>query len=182
MEWGRGILFAHTFPGDDGSSMPGRRIASFALYDADRGPAMRRLGVVEGSVVQHSLRPQDIPADLVSEVADGLSEWPQPWEAIIRTAFRRHRVTGTPIAEFVPTRLAAGRLALVGNAAHVPTPMTGSGFDESVEDAESIRSALTSISGATVPAALRAYEAERLTAVQRTVESGQGFSRSFAGT
>ncbi|MEV7762015.1 FAD-dependent monooxygenase [Curtobacterium flaccumfaciens] len=182
MEWGRGILFAHAFPGDDGSSLPGHRIASFALYDAERGPAMRRLGVVEGSVVQHSLRPQDIPADLVSEVTAGLREWPQPWSAIIRTAFRRRRVTGTPIAEFVPTRLAAGRLALVGNAAHVPTPMTGAGFDESVEDAESIRTTFAGISATTVPAALRAYEAERLRAVQRMVESGQGFSRSFAGT
>ncbi|MGN7222420.1 FAD-dependent monooxygenase [Curtobacterium flaccumfaciens] len=181
MEWGRGILFAHAFPGDDGSSRPGNRLMSFALYDADRGPAMRRLGVVEGSVVQHSLRPRDIPAALVDEVTAGLAEWPQPWAAIIRSAFRRGRVTGTPIAEFVPTHLAAGRLALVGNAAHVPTPMTGSGFDESVEDAESIRTTFTGMGAADVPAALRAYEAERLMAVQRMVESGQGFSRSFAG-
>ncbi|PZF56334.1 monooxygenase [Curtobacterium sp. MCSS17_008] len=182
MEWGRGILFAHAFAGDDGSSAPGHRIVSFALYDADRGPAMRRLGVVEGTVVQHSLRPADIPADLVTEVAAGLAEWPQPWAAIIRAAFRRGRVTGTPIAEFVPTRLVHGRLALVGNAAHVPTPMTGSGFDESVEDAESIRTAFAGAGTGDVPAALRRYEAERLMAVQRMVESGQGFSRSFAGS
>lgn len=39
---------------------------------------------------------------------------------------RRHRaVTGTPIAEWVPSVLSNGRLAIIGDAAHVQTPMTG---------------------------------------------------------
>jgi len=44
----------------------------------------------------------------------------------------------TPIAEYVPDRLVNGRLALVGDAAHVPTPMTGCGFSASLDDAEAI--------------------------------------------
>ncbi|WP_442852616.1 FAD-dependent monooxygenase [Arthrobacter sp. 131MFCol6.1] len=46
-------------------------------------------------------------------------------------SIERRAVIGTPIAEYVPARLARGRVAIVGDAAHVPTPMTGSGFAES---------------------------------------------------
>ncbi|WP_442853138.1 FAD-dependent monooxygenase [Arthrobacter sp. 9MFCol3.1] len=43
------------------------------------------------------------------------------------------------MAEYVPARLARGRVAIVGDAAHVPTPMAGSGFPESLCDAEAPR-------------------------------------------
>jgi 2-polyprenyl-6-methoxyphenol hydroxylase-like FAD-dependent oxidoreductase len=46
------------------------------------------------------------------------------------------------IAEYVPDKLVKGRVALVGDAAHVPTPMTGSGFSASLHDAETLAAAI----------------------------------------
>jgi 2-polyprenyl-6-methoxyphenol hydroxylase-like FAD-dependent oxidoreductase len=42
---------------------------------------------------------------------------------------------GAPIAEYLPKRLARGPLAILGDAAHVLSPMTGSGYATAVEDA-----------------------------------------------
>jgi 2-polyprenyl-6-methoxyphenol hydroxylase-like FAD-dependent oxidoreductase len=181
MEYGRDILFAYALPGEDGSMTPGERDLGFAIYDAARNATLRRLGVVEGSVVQRSLRGPDIPDETLQQVLRGLDQWPQEWADVIREAMRRRAVVGTPIAEYVPLRLASGRLALVGNAAHVPTPMTGSGFDASLADAEALGEAMSRVeSPDDVPAALADYEASRLPEARRLVESGQSFSRSFA--
>ncbi len=72
------------------------------------------------------------------------------------------------------------RLALVGDAAHVPTPMTGAGFSASLDDAEAIaESVAAGVHGSALPMALRQYERERLGTVRNMVQSGQQFSRSF---
>ena len=71
-------------------------------------------------------------------------------------------------------------MVLVGDAAHVPTPMTGRGFGTSLDDAAALARSLHDAYGSRVPDALTAYEAERLAPAQSLVLSGQGFSRSFA--
>lgn len=181
MEYGDNILFAHALAGPDGSMSPGRRELVYAIYDARHNADLRRLGVIQGPVVQHSLRGRDIPDGLLAQIIDDLDEWPRPWRLVIGEAVRRRQITGTPTAEYVPLRLASGRIALVGNAAHVPTPMTGSGFDASVADAEALMTAVALAEDpADVPDALLTYEADRLHSAQRLVESGQSFSRSFA--
>lgn len=50
-------------------------------------------------------------------------------------------MTGTPVAEYVPDRLVRGRVALVGDAAHVTDPMTGRGSAEALRDAKSLAAA-----------------------------------------
>ena len=54
--------------------------------------------------------------------------WPSPWREAILDCVHQQAVIGTPIAEYLPEWLANGRLAIVGDGAHVPTPMTGKGF------------------------------------------------------
>jgi 2-polyprenyl-6-methoxyphenol hydroxylase-like FAD-dependent oxidoreductase len=85
----------------------------------------------------------------------------------------------------MPSRLTAGRVCLVGDAAHLPSPMTGSGFSASAEDALSLADALvdtvdSSDSAHGFAAGLARYEAVRLDAARQLVRSGQSFSRSFA--
>lgn len=87
---------------------------------------------------------------------------------------------GTPVAEYLPTRLSRGRVCLVGDAAHVPSPMTGRGFDASALDAISLAEALErDLSESGVADALDRYEVARLGAGRELVCSGQSFSRSF---
>lgn len=90
-------------------------------------------------------------------------------------------MTGTPVAEYLPDQLVSGRVALVGDAAHVSTPMTGRGFAVAVDDAEALSHALAQHSAGTdVPEALLAYEHRMLGPARELVTAGQAFSRSFA--
>jgi 2-polyprenyl-6-methoxyphenol hydroxylase-like FAD-dependent oxidoreductase len=174
-------LLGYPLPDDAGSHTPGRRRLGWAWYDATRNDLLRRTGAVRNGVVQHSLTGGQIPAGTYGElVRDARRTWPSPWqEAIIETLERREAVC-TPISEYVPERLVHERAALVGDAAHVPTPMTGSGFAASLADAGAIADALAGVSHHDVPEALLAYEDHRLHAARRLVLGGQQFSRSFA--
>ncbi|MCP3769112.1 MULTISPECIES: hypothetical protein [unclassified Streptomyces] len=70
------------------------------------------------------------------------------------------------------------RQDLVGDAAHVPAPMTGSGFSMVAAGAEAVAAGLQEQGMAP---ALERCERTRLATVRRSVESGQQFSRSFTG-
>jgi 2-polyprenyl-6-methoxyphenol hydroxylase-like FAD-dependent oxidoreductase len=107
--------------------------------------------------------------------------WPAPWVDAVADCVAREAVIGTPVAEYLPDRLVRGRLALVGDAAHVPTPMTGRGFAASLQDALDLAEVMAGgMHEPGVVAALRRYEDRRLRAARNLVLNGQQFSRSFA--
>ncbi|TDW18930.1 FAD-dependent monooxygenase [Kribbella kalugense] len=150
------------------------RQLGWGWFDASRNELLRETGCVVGNVVQHSLAAADIPEATLHQLGAEASElWPALWRDVILDCIERRAVIGTPIAEYVPDRLVRGRLALVGDAAHVPTPMTGSGFSASLDDAEALADAVAA-------GVLLEYEQRRLSAVRDMVQSGQQFSRSFA--
>jgi 2-polyprenyl-6-methoxyphenol hydroxylase-like FAD-dependent oxidoreductase len=101
-------------------------------------------------------------------------------DAIIDTLDRGDLLC-TPIKEYLPARLVSGRIALVGDAAHVATPMTGQGFTAALEDAVALAASLRGSGSASAADALAHYERQRLQVTRRLVLSGQQFSRSFAG-
>jgi 2-polyprenyl-6-methoxyphenol hydroxylase-like FAD-dependent oxidoreductase len=175
-------LLGYPLPAGNGSRTAGARRLGWAWYDATRNELLRRSGAVRGSVVHHSMRAADIPEATYAELAaEADRHWPAPWAQAIKNCIARRAVTGTPISEYLPDRLVAGRLVLVGDAAHVPTPMTGKGFAASLSDAETLARATAAVDSADVPGALLAYERHRLLPARALVESGQSFSRSFAG-
>jgi 2-polyprenyl-6-methoxyphenol hydroxylase-like FAD-dependent oxidoreductase len=180
---GDDYLFGYPLPGHDGSVDPGSRQIGWGWFDASRNELLRETRCVVGSVVHHSLIAADMPEATLHELAAGAGDrWPAPWRDAILDCIERHAVIGTPIAEYVPDRLVSGRLALVGDAAHVPTPMTGSGFGASLEDAEAVaESVAAGVRGSALAEALRGYETKRLNSVRDMVQSGQQFSRSFTG-
>ncbi|WP_323958840.1 monooxygenase [Arthrobacter sp. JZ12] len=170
------LLLSYPRPSDGGDMLIG-----WAWYDATRNSLFRKEGSIAGSVVQRTLRAENVPPCVLKELAgEARKYWESPFSDAIAESARRREITGIPIAEYVPERIARGRLAIVGNAAHVPTPMTGSGFAASVDDAVALSHALRGSSPATVPDALETYQKARLDKAQALVESGRGFSRSFA--
>jgi 2-polyprenyl-6-methoxyphenol hydroxylase-like FAD-dependent oxidoreductase len=179
---GDNYLFGYPLPGHDGSAVPGCRQLGWGWFDASRNELLRETHCVVGNVVHHSLTSADIPEATFRQLAAAASDlWPALWRDAILDCLERHAVIGTPIAEYVPDRLVSGRLALVGDAAHVPTPMTGSGFSASLDDAEAIAGSVAAgVRGSALAKALRGYEEERLSSVRAMVQSGQQFSRSFA--
>lgn len=93
---------------------------------------------------------------------------------------KNRRLTGIPIKEYIPDNLVKGRIAIVGDAAHVPAPITASGFNESLEDAVALGKCVSKSSQENAALkALNKYESMRLNKVRRMVQSGQSFSRSF---
>jgi 2-polyprenyl-6-methoxyphenol hydroxylase-like FAD-dependent oxidoreductase len=175
-------LNAYYLPGADGSVAPGRRRVGWGWYDAGRNELLRASGAVIGDVVQRTVRADDIPAGTFEELADEAQQlWPDPWREAIRLCLRRGEVIGTPIGEYLPPRLVSGRVCLVGDAAHLPSPMTGSGFSASAQDALALAEAIDGDRTRNdILGALRRYEATRLGPSRQLVRSGRGFSRSFA--
>lgn len=93
---------------------------------------------------------------------------------------RAGRCFGTPIAEHVPTRLIAGHVALLGDAAHVSSPMTGSGFHYALLDVLSLRQALAGVAGGeAVAQALAQFDRARLADDRQLALYGQRWSRDY---
>jgi 2-polyprenyl-6-methoxyphenol hydroxylase-like FAD-dependent oxidoreductase len=175
------LLLGYPLPAADGSRVPGRRQLGWAWYDATRNELFRRTGAVQDNVVHHSMRPGDIPEATYADLAaEAIRRWPAPWAESIADSIARRAVTATPISEYLPDRLTDGRTVLVGDAAHVPTPMTGGGFAASLADARILALAVAESDGDHVPDALLVYQEQRLGPARWLVQSGQGFSRSFS--
>jgi 2-polyprenyl-6-methoxyphenol hydroxylase-like FAD-dependent oxidoreductase len=182
LESGDFILLGYPLPGADGSSGKGPRQLGWAWYDATRNGLLEESGCVAGNVVHHTLRSGDVPKAVYRDLAAQAGKrWPAPWRDAILDCVGRRAIIGTPIAEYVPTRLARGRIALVGDAAHVPTPMTGRGFGASLQDALALAGAVSNgVRGDAALEALSRYEQQRLLPARSLVKGGQQFSRSFA--
>ncbi|WP_442576370.1 FAD-dependent monooxygenase [Microbacterium sp. F51-2R] len=176
------ILFGVPAAGPDGSLEPGRGRIGWAWYDRGHNRMLRETGAVVDGVVQHSVRPGDVPQQTLDDLKRAAQRWPRPWRDAIVQSIADREVLGTPIAEYVPLRLVSGRLAILGNAAHVPTPMTGQGFDASLRDAETLARVLEGARPDDAPDRLAAYQRERLEDARRLVMGGQRFSRSFAAS
>ncbi|MCM3790185.1 FAD-dependent monooxygenase [Domibacillus indicus] len=175
------FLLGSIIAGEDGSYDLGDRRLAWAWYDNTRNDLLRRLGCVEGNVVRHSLNAPDIPEQTLIELAEQASvRWPQPWLAATLHSIQTRNLIGIPIAEYLPDNLVRGRIALVGDAAHVLTPLTAKGFNTSLQDAATLAECVAKgIQGTAAAGALSEYESRRLKIVREIVESGQSFSRSF---
>jgi 2-polyprenyl-6-methoxyphenol hydroxylase-like FAD-dependent oxidoreductase len=172
-------LVIYCVPGIDGRTEPGRRRVSYAWYDAGRTQLLADTGCIEGDTVTATLRADEFPAELPEELAALARRWwPAPWRECVAWGVTHGQVFGTPVAEYLPERLVRGRVALIGDAAHVASPMTGAGFENALLDVAALAAAVAS-GGAAAPRALDRYEAERLPAARRLVSSGMAWGRSW---
>lgn len=170
-------LGAYAVPGPDGSTVPGRRRLAFAWCDARRHEALADfIGRDEGRF--DTIGPEAIDDGLLRGLAATAREvWPGPWDVAIAHAAEKREIFATPIAEHLPRRLVSGAVALVGDAAHATTPMTGAGLDAGLRDALALGGAVGRHGPS--PRALAAYEAERLGPDRRLVSTGRRMGRSF---
>jgi 2-polyprenyl-6-methoxyphenol hydroxylase-like FAD-dependent oxidoreductase len=181
VEWkGAYRLVAYYVPGPDGSIEPGHRRISWAWYDPYQTELLRQTRAVEDGTVRHSILPSAISADLNENLRARAQElWSEPWRSAVQVGLNTGRCFGTPIAEYVPTRLVAGSAALVGDAAHVSSPMTGSGFHYALLDVLSLRRSLTEVANGVVAPALVRFERARLADDRQLALYGQQWSRDY---
>lgn len=173
-----GFLFGTVLDLDEISD--GRRVGC-AWYDNSRNDLLRQLGCIKDGVVHHSLDGEDIPENVLRELIQQAKEkWPEPWGTATAQALQNRSVNGIPVKEYVPDKLTEGRIALIGDAAHVPAPITANGFNQSLKDAVTLGECVAKGLGSKQAyTALKNYENKRLRPVRQMVLSGQGFSRSF---
>lgn len=152
----------------------------WGVWDPGHQKLFREIGAIGDGKVRRTPRVDDIPDAIytaMERVVD--SNWEPELAGPVAEAFRDHDVIATPISEYNPDRVVNGRVAIIGDAAHAQTPMTGAGFAEAVTDAEALSRMIAEAE--TVPEGLEHYEMLRLTDMQRRVRAGQSFSQSFAG-
>jgi 2-polyprenyl-6-methoxyphenol hydroxylase-like FAD-dependent oxidoreductase len=157
-------LVTYLVPGPDGETAVGKRRLNLVWYDPEQRDLLRDLGVLEGETVHGSLAPGAMPAPVRERLtAFAAANWPSPWREALALALASGTVFGTPIVHYKPRRLARGRAALAGDAAHAASPMVGGGFREGLYDVAALAQILAGpANSAAVPDALVRYQEQRL--------------------
>jgi 2-polyprenyl-6-methoxyphenol hydroxylase-like FAD-dependent oxidoreductase len=159
-------LVIYRVPGPNGETSPGKRYITLAWYDASRTQWLRDRGYLVGEEIMGSVLPTAVDAELRAELLEIVAKrWRGAAREIITGAIEHRVIFGTPLAEYLPERLVAGRLALVGDAAHVASPMVGAGFASGLQDGTAFIAAVTRSGGTTAQGghqALDLYEKLRL--------------------
>jgi 2-polyprenyl-6-methoxyphenol hydroxylase-like FAD-dependent oxidoreductase len=176
-------LVAAVLPGRDGSVKTGQRQVTFAWFDVHREELLRRTscltsdGYIVGTLGRGTID-DDVRAELGAVIAQC---WPDTWAEAVAVGVRStDALSGAPIAEYKPERLARGALAIVGDAAHVVSPMTGRGFATGVEDALVLAEMLAARhADEPVSASLARYEAARLPFVRALVAHSSRISAEY---
>lgn len=161
-------LIGYPVAGSGNTTAPGRRRYNFVWYRAaDEAGQLREL-LTDADGEHHAL---NIPPHRVSwrqiaamrEAARALLA-PQFAEIIEKTALPFLQ----PIHDVRSERLAFGRIALMGDAAFVARPHVGMGVTKAAEDALALADCLATHDA--TPAALQAFEAQRLQRGQAIVQ------------
>jgi 2-polyprenyl-6-methoxyphenol hydroxylase-like FAD-dependent oxidoreductase len=171
-------LVAYAVPGPDGRSARGERQITYAWYDASRTEWLRDNGFLDGEEILASVPPEAISPPLRNELRTlAMTRWRSPERDVLVAALDRGILFGTPLTEYIPAKLYSGRIAMVGDAAHVASPMVGAGLVNGLLDALALGRAVGTAGGtrgAAGAGALRAYEAERLEDNRAHVEESIG--------
>jgi 2-polyprenyl-6-methoxyphenol hydroxylase-like FAD-dependent oxidoreductase len=159
-------LVVYRVPGPNGETSPGRRYITLAWYDASRTSWLRERGYLVGDEVMGSVLPASVDDELRAELlAIAAKRWDGAAREVIVSAIEHRVIFGTPLAEYLPERLVTGRLGVVGDAAHVASPMVGAGFSSGLEDGTAFIAAVRRSGGTAGQAgirALRIYDEARL--------------------
>jgi 2-polyprenyl-6-methoxyphenol hydroxylase-like FAD-dependent oxidoreductase len=160
---GRYQLVAYAVPGEKGEVGAGARRLNFGWYYGATASQLRDELIADPTLAEDAVlgafTPSPSVADALVDEAEVL--WPPAYAALIRAAREAGALSVHPVYEHVPDRLASGRIALVGDAAHLSSPITGSGARMALLDALALSESLAH-EGLDVISALRRYHAVRL--------------------
>jgi 2-polyprenyl-6-methoxyphenol hydroxylase-like FAD-dependent oxidoreductase len=167
-------LVTYPVPGSDGGTGTGQRRLSWNWYwpaPADAPPWSGR---------PRTVLPDEVDPDFAARVARAADVWPFPWPRLMELTVRRRRLFANAIYEYLPARLASDRAVIVGDAAHVATPMTGAGLVNGFRDVLALTRELARADGPEdVPATLRRYEGIRLGPARDLAQQSMWWSARF---
>lgn len=153
-------MLGYPIAGEDDATEPGRRRFNFVWYrPADAERELKRL-LTDASGEHHpdGIPPQRVDERIIAEIRAIAERTLAPQFAeVVRLT---ERPFFQPIYDLASARLAFGRIALLGDAAFVARPHCGMGVTKAAGDAAALATLLDD-SDVPVPAALRAYDAQR---------------------
>jgi 2-polyprenyl-6-methoxyphenol hydroxylase-like FAD-dependent oxidoreductase len=168
-------LVTYPVPGPHGETAVGKRRLNMVWYDPEQSELLHATGLLDGQTVHGSLAPGALPGPVRERLsAFAAAKWPSPWGEALTLALDTGTVFGTPIVEYKPAQLVAGRVALAGDAAHAASPMVGGGFRQGLYDVQALVQAMsTVVSADEVPDALARYQERRLAPAIRHVTDSE---------
>ena len=176
-------LVVYRVPGPNGETSRGQRSITFAWYDASRTSWLQDRRYLVGDEVMGSVMPTAVDDELRSELLGiAAKRWHGAAREVIVAAIEHRVIFGTPLAEYLPERLVAGRLGMVGDAAHVASPMVGAGFSSGLEDGTAFIAAVGRSGGTAGQAGIRAlqlYDEARLSPNRRRVHESLAETRDL---
>lgn len=161
-------MLGYPVAGEDNDLRPGHRRYNFVWYrPADEAEALPDLLTDEaGRTHALSIPPPLIRGDVVEAMRRAAeATLPPQFAAVVRATAQPFL---QPIYDLEGARLAAGRVALLGDSAFIARPHVGAGVTKAAEDALALAEALDAEPD--VPAGLARYEAERQPAGRRIVQ------------
>jgi 2-polyprenyl-6-methoxyphenol hydroxylase-like FAD-dependent oxidoreductase len=165
-------MIGYPVAGARNSTQVGERRYNFVWYrPADEAGALRRL-MTDACGVHHAagIPPHKVSWRELAQMREQARATLAPqWVEVVEKTVQPFL---QPIHDLMSQRLAFGRIALMGDAAFVARPHVGMGVTKAGDDALALARAVAS-HGAT-PAALQAYEAERLAPGRSVVERARG--------
>jgi 2-polyprenyl-6-methoxyphenol hydroxylase-like FAD-dependent oxidoreductase len=178
-------MVVYPVPGPGGALRPGQRRLNWGWYFGASEARLREELLVDRNGVR---QPRSVaPGQCAARVLEGLRErskevWPNPCHDLVEATVEAQALSLRPIYEYMPTALVSGRACLLGDAAHVASPITGAGARFAMLDALALAEALErhAAHGAVeVPAALQDYERHQLAAARHLVATGHELGAAF---
>ncbi|HEU4412210.1 MAG TPA: FAD-dependent monooxygenase [Polyangiaceae bacterium] len=164
---------AYPIPGPGGESSPEARSLNWGLYVPLDDAALRDLAGAEADA-PHAIDRSTAPAAAAFALAEAergpLPRWARH---LIEASTARGSIAPHPVYDYIAGALVDGRVVLAGDAAHLASPITGSGARMAMTDALALGACLRE--GPTLGRALRAYEALRLEPSAAVVRAGREF-------
>jgi 2-polyprenyl-6-methoxyphenol hydroxylase-like FAD-dependent oxidoreductase len=156
---------------------PGHRRYNFVWYRPANAAALADLLTDASGHVNHlSIPPKLIRPELIARMRADAERLLAPQFAALVQATRLPLLQ--PIYDLEAQGTAAGRVALVGDAAFVARPHVGAGVTKAAMDAQALAEALDA---APVPQALRAFERSRLPVNRRIVHHARLLGAALQG-
>lgn len=178
-------MVVYPVPGRGGETQPGARRLNWGWYYGASKDRLQNelLRDRRGRLQPFSLAPGQCAPEQCAHLRELAAQvWPQPCRDLIVATIAADRLFMQPIYEYMPIRMAADRICLVGDAAHAASPITGSGARYAMYDALALVRALQQHrqgDQVDVPQALQEFERERLRPSQQLVASGQQWGATF---
>jgi 2-polyprenyl-6-methoxyphenol hydroxylase-like FAD-dependent oxidoreductase len=173
------MFMAFLIPGLDGALEPGRRRINWLWYrnEPDSEAMRRHLTDTHGYLHHASVSPGHLSPESIEELSElAAGCLPEVFQQLVRE-------TRAPFFQSIFDALspgfAVGRIALVGDAACMVRPHTGSGTSKAADDAVSLAEAFANDANADISKTLESWASNRRSALAHLLERGPELAASF---